>query len=114
MNSYPRRWIYVAVLGTAYVLGTCVPHPVELAGDLRSPRAWVAHAGADSAATTLASALLWLIALWVALGLAAVAVSLLPGRLGRLGHAVAERVTPAAVRRVVITAAGTSILLSPV
>jgi nucleoid-associated protein YgaU len=57
---------------------------------------------------------LWLIALWVACGLAAVALSLLPGRLGRLGHAVADRVTPAALRRVVITAAGTSILLSPV
>ena len=101
------------VLGTAYVLKACLPHPAQLAGDLRSPRAWVAEVGPDVAAGTLASALLWLVALWVACGLAAIAVSQLPGRLGRWGQAVAARVTPAALRRVVVTAAGTSILLSP-
>jgi nucleoid-associated protein YgaU len=114
MSSNPRHRMYVTVLGTAYVLSSCVPHPVQLMGELRSPRAWVTDVGADAAAATLATALLWLVALWVACGLAAVAVSLLPGRLGRMGHAVADRVTPAALRRVVITAAGTSILLSPI
>jgi nucleoid-associated protein YgaU len=114
MNSGSRYRVCLTVLGTAYVLRTCVPHPVALANRLRSPRAWVAEAGPDAAAGVLAGALLWLVALWVACALAAAAVSLLPGRLGRLGHAVAHRMTPAALRRVVITAAGTSILLSPV
>lgn len=111
----PGRYRMAAtVLGTAYVLKACLPHPRELAGELRSPRAWVAEVGPDAAAGTLARTLLWLIALWVACGLAAMAVSLLPGRLGQVGRAVADRVTPAVVRRAVITAAGTSILLSPV
>ncbi|HEX8766731.1 MAG TPA: LysM domain-containing protein, partial [Jatrophihabitans sp.] len=79
-----------------------------------SPRAWVADVGPDVAAAAIAGGLLWLIALWVACGLVATTVSLLPGRLGRLGRAVAHRLTPAALRRIVITAAGTSILLSPV
>jgi resuscitation-promoting factor RpfA len=114
MKNRLRRWSYPTVLSTAYVLRTCVPHPVQLAAELRSPRAWVADVGTDAAAATLASALLWVIALWVACGLAAVAVSLVPGRLGRLGRAVAERVTPAVLRRIVVTAAGTSILLNPV
>ncbi|HEX8306368.1 MAG TPA: LysM domain-containing protein [Jatrophihabitans sp.] len=114
MNSSSRYRVCLTVLGTAYVLRTCVPHPMALASRLRSPRAWVAEVGPDAAAGALAGGLLWLVALWVACALAAAAVSLLPGRLGRLGHAVAHRVTPAALRRVVITAAGTSILLSPV
>jgi len=110
-NAHPRS--FLTVLGTGYVLSTCVPEPMALARQLRSPRAWVAEVGPDAAARVLAGGLLWLIALWVACALAAAAVSRLPGRLGRVGHAVARRVTPAALRRVVITAAGTSILLSP-
>lgn len=109
-----RRWRMTAtVLGTAYVLTACLPHPAQLASELRSPRAWVADVGPDAAVATLASGVLWLIALWVACGLAAIAVSLLPGRLGQLGRAVTDRVTPAALRRLMITAASTSIMLSP-
>jgi nucleoid-associated protein YgaU len=113
MESRYRSRLCATVVSTAYVLTTCVPHPAELARELGSPHVWIADVGTDAAAVTLARALLWLIALWVACGLAAVSVSLLPGRVGRLGRAVAHRVTPAALRRVVITAAGTSILLSP-
>lgn len=106
--------LFATGIGTAYVLTTHVPHPAELGRHLRSPRTWVAAVGPDAAAGATAGALLWLVAAWVAVGLAAGAVSLLPGALGRWGHAVACRVTPAAVRRIVITAAGTSILMSPV
>ncbi|MEO7260559.1 MAG: LysM domain-containing protein [Jatrophihabitantaceae bacterium] len=70
--------------------------------------------GPDAAASTLASSLLWLVALWTAFGLSVTALSLLPGRVGLLAHAVAGRVTPAVLRRVVVAAAGTSILISPV
>ena len=109
-----HRWRMAAtVLGAAYVLTACLPRPTQLASELRSPRAWVADVGPDAAVATLASGLLWLIALWVACGLTAIAVSVLPGRLGRLGRAVTDRVTPAALRRLMITAAGTSIMLSP-
>ena len=113
MTGGYRSRLCLTVLGTAYVLRTCVPHPLALAGQLRAPRSWVSEVGPDAAAGVLAGALLWLVAVWVAGALAAAAVSLLPGRLGRLGRAVADRVTPAALRRVVIAAAGTSILLSP-
>ena len=109
-----RLRLYVTTIATAYVLTTRVPHPVELAGHFGSPRAWIAAVGPDTAAAATAGALLWLLAAWVAFGLAAGAVSLLPGEIGRLGHAVACRVTPVAVRRLVVTAAGTSILMSPV
>ncbi|MBV9823263.1 MAG: LysM peptidoglycan-binding domain-containing protein [Actinobacteria bacterium] len=63
--------------------------------------------------TTLAGALLWLVALWVALGLALTAASLLPGQTGRIARGLAHRLTPAVLRRAMVTAAGASILLSP-
>jgi nucleoid-associated protein YgaU len=108
-----RAQLLGLTIGSGYILTARTPHLSKLIAELRSPRQWVAEAGPDAAAGAVAGALLWLVALWVAAGLAAAAVSLLPGPLGRLGFAVARRLTPIAVRRVLATAAGTSILLSP-
>ncbi|HST46869.1 LysM peptidoglycan-binding domain-containing protein [Jatrophihabitans sp.] len=101
-------------LGSGFVLTAGTPHFGELVQDLSAPRQWLALAGPDAAVATLAGALLWLVALWVAVSLALTAGSLLPGRLGALARAVARRLTPAALRRVVVAAAGASILLTPV
>lgn len=95
------------------ILATCPPRLGDLVAGLASPWRWVEESGSDAAVGTVAGALLWLVALWVALALAVTAASLLPGRLGRLGSAAARRVTPAALRRVVVAATSTSILLSP-
>lgn len=114
MTTRKHGGLCAAALGTAYVLTMFVPRPAELARGLSSPEAWVAKVGPDAAAGALAGALLWLLALWIAFAMAATVLSLLPGQLGKIAHAVAVRVTPAVLRRVVIAAAGTSILTSPV
>lgn len=97
--------------GTVLIAGT--PHVGELAQDLSAPHRWISLVGPDAAMATLVGALLWLVAAWVAVSLALTAGSLLPGRLGTVARAVAHRFTPAALRRVVVTAAGVSILLAP-
>jgi nucleoid-associated protein YgaU len=108
-----KAQLLALTVGTAFVLVTCRPRLGELAGGLRSPRQWVAEVGPDAAVSAVAGALLWLVALWLALGLIVTAASLLPGRLGRLGSAAAHRLTPVALRRLVAAATSTSILLSP-
>lgn len=118
MKGNSMKWRAAARLfgltgGTTFVLVTCRPRPAELADGVRSPWHWVAQAGPDAVVSAVAGALLWLVAVWVALGLIVTAASLLPGRLGRLGSAAAHRLTPAALRRVVAAATSTSILLSP-
>jgi hypothetical protein len=113
MNWQAQGRLFGLAAGSVFVLACCPPRLDELRDGLGSPWRWVAEVGPDAAAGTIAGALLWLVALWVALGLAVTAASLLPGRLGRLGGAIANRLTPAALRRVVAAATSTSILLSP-
>ncbi|MDQ1745245.1 MAG: hypothetical protein QOE23_3584 [Pseudonocardiales bacterium] len=118
MEANEKAWLaqtrlVALVAGTGLVLVSCPPRVAELADGVRSPWRWVAELGPDAAVGTVAGALLWLVALWVALGLAVTAGSRLPGRLGQFGSAAAHRLTPAALRRVVAAATSTSILLSP-
>jgi hypothetical protein len=103
----------VLVGADALVLARFAPDWHLLSRDLSKPRDWVGRVGADSAAITLTSALMWLAACWLSCGLLAAAASTLPGKIGRLGTAVSVRLMPAALRRVVIGAAGVSLLLSP-
>ncbi|MEO6502450.1 MAG: LysM domain-containing protein [Jatrophihabitantaceae bacterium] len=103
----------MTAIGIGWVLLRCADQPARLVTGLRTPYAWVAEVGPDAAAITLASSLLWLVALWTATALTATALALLPGRFGLLAHTVAGRLTPAVLRRVVVAAAGTSILISP-
>jgi nucleoid-associated protein YgaU len=103
-----------ALLGSAAVLVGCSSEPRRLCHGLRAPHAWVAAAGSDAAVEALAGTMLWLVALWTTLALSATALSLLPGRVGRLARSVARRITPAVLRRLVVATAGTSILISPV
>jgi hypothetical protein len=114
MNGYLSRLSTAGLaLADVVVLVRCDPDWQALSSRLSAPRAWVDRAGADAAAITVASALLWCAAIWLAFGLLAAATSVLPGRIGRLGATVSHRVMPAALRRVVIGAAGVSLVLSP-
>lgn len=90
------------------------PEPRRLRQELLHPHAWIAAVGADSAAATLAGTLLWLAALWLCLGTSAAMLSLAPGRFGQVADLLARHALPSALRRVVITAAGASILMAPV
>jgi hypothetical protein len=85
-----------------------------LAGKVAAPHAWVAEAGADGAAITLAGAALWVVALWLGAGLLAAVATGLPGRCGQLARTLARVLLPAAVYRVVAGAAGLGVLLAPV
>jgi len=101
------------MLGSGAVLTAGTPDPGQLVRELSAPHRWISLVGPDAAVATLAGAALWLLALWVAVSLVVTAGSLLPGRLGAFAHAVACRLTPAALRRVVVSAAGVSVLLAP-
>ncbi|MEO7752560.1 MAG: LysM peptidoglycan-binding domain-containing protein [Terracoccus sp.] len=74
--------------------------------DSMSPKALIATSNPDD---VLGAALLWCgIALsgWLATGALLTALSLVPGALGRLGAAAAERVTPVVLRRVLVLGVG--------
>src|SRR4051812_14393219 len=114
MRIRARASLVGMALGSGYILSTGTPHFDELVRQLSAPHRWIALAGPDAAVAALAAALLWLVSLWVAISLVLAAGSLLPGRVGRTARAIAHRLTPAALRRVVSAAAGASILLTPV
>lgn len=102
------------ILGDLSALIALRPDVGALATDLTAPHAWVASAGADIAASTLAGAALWCVAVWLGVGLTAAAATQLPGTLGRLARAVSRAVLPGAVYRVVAGAAGLGVLFAPV
>lgn len=100
-----------ALGGAGYLLVRLAPAPAELARRLQAPHSWVAQVGTDSAVATLAGALLWLCALWVAVGLTAAWIGQLPGLAGELGRAATRCVVPVAIQRLVAVAAGFSLLV---
>lgn len=102
------------IAGTAVALVRFRPSPTTLVTDLSAPHAWLARVGPDAAAAGLAGALLWLVALWLAVGLLATFLSLAPGRLGGAARLVAQRAVPAALRNMLLASVGASLLLSPV
>jgi nucleoid-associated protein YgaU len=97
-----------------YAVCRFVPVPSELLRDFAAPHAWVARVGSDAAIGTAAGALLWLVALWFAIGLGATLIAARTGRRHGLLAAVSRRATPALLRRLVIASTGASIALSPV
>lgn len=97
--------------GAGYLLLRFAPAPVELAQRLRAPGCWVAQVGTNAAVASLAGALLWLCALWVVVGLAAVWIGQLPGLAGQLGRTVTRCAVPVAIQRLVAASAGFSLLL---
>lgn len=95
------------------VLCRLVPPFGQLAHDVQAPHAWVATAGADHAASTAAAALVWLVALWLALGLLASLSAAFLGRENGLLDTCARRITPALMRKLIGASVGASIALAP-
>lgn len=108
-----RLAIMVLVAIDTVVLCRLVPSLGQLTHDVRAPHAWVATAGADGAASTAAAALIWLVALWLALGLLASLSAALLGRENGLLDTCARRITPALMRKLVSASVGASIALAP-
>lgn len=106
--------VSIFALIDGYVLWRFPPSPGDLLRDLAAPHAWVARVGADGAIGTGAGVLLWLVALWLAIGLTATVIA--AGTGGRPGvlTALSRRMTPALLRRLVIASTGASIAFGPV
>jgi nucleoid-associated protein YgaU len=106
--------VRVAALGLvdAVVLAELRPHTAVLR-HLAEPRAWLAQQGADRATVEVASAALWLVAAWLAVGLAALCCARLPGEVGRCARGAATVVLPRAVYRLAAGAAGMGVVLAP-
>jgi nucleoid-associated protein YgaU len=96
------------------VLITNRPHVAQLAAHLAHPRRWLAGAGADVACGQVATAAIWLVAAWLALGLLVTAGSRLPGLPGRCAARASRLVLPRAVRALLAGSAGLGVLLAPV
>jgi len=86
---------------------------LSLIGHLRAPHEWVAAVGLDAAIWQVGAAALWLAAVWLAVGLAAVLASNLPGAAGQLAVVAARTVLPRALYQLAVSAAGVGVLLSP-
>ena len=101
------------LLGTALTLLAVLaiaPRPAD------ARRALVDLGPADPTAALLAALalLVWALALWVALGVAVLGATRLPGLAGRTAGAVARRVVPSAVRRAAEVALGAGLALGAV
>ena len=107
-------WLAGLALVDAAALVLLFPRWAALARDLAAPHSWLARVGVDRAAVTLGIAALWLVALWLAIGLAAVAVTTIPGRVGSGAGRLARQLLPAVVLRAVAGMAGISVLIAPV
>src|SRR5882762_2459102 len=82
------------------------PDWTRLAHDLAAPHRWLDRVGTDQAALTLATAALWCVALWLAIGIGAVMAAALPGRGGAAARRIAARALPAVLLRAVAGVAG--------
>ena len=112
---FVRRTVGTGVLvaADALVLVGCRADAGRVARELRSPQRWIATVGSDVAAGQAAGALLWVLALWLAVGLLTGVAQRLPGRIGRACDAVAHAVLPSALYRVVASTAGLGIVIAP-
>jgi hypothetical protein len=109
-TSWPASLVIVDAIALVLVF----PHWAELARDVAAPHSWLERVGADRAAITLGTAALWLVALWLAIGLAALALTTAPGRVGRGAGQLARQLLPAVVMRAVAGTAGIGVLIAPV
>lgn len=111
-----RRFPFLPVLVAVDAAALIGLRP-DLDGLLRgvaAPHAWVAAEGTDRVVVSVACAALWAVAIWLACGIAAAVASALPGTCGRAARAVAGRLLPTALYRVLAGAAGVGVVLAPV
>ena len=105
-----------AVLGSAVVtvLVLIRPQPIAVARRLTAPAAALRQAGPDVVLAQVSATLLWFLAAWLAVGIAATLLAAVPGAAGRVFDATSRRILPVAVRRIVAGSAGLGVLLAPV
>jgi hypothetical protein len=107
------RWTGLLTVDlTALLAGS--PHWSQLAADLLGPHRWIDRVGTDEAALTLTTAALWCVALWLAVGLAALALATWPGLIGVTARRLAARLLPAVLLRAVAGMAGLGVLVAPI
>jgi hypothetical protein len=109
-----RARLTALALGDLTALTLLRPRFGALAGRMAQPHAWVRVAGVDGALVQVAGAALWVVAAWLGTGLLAGLAGRLPGAAGAAGRALAQRVLPGALYRLVAGGAGLGVLLSPV
>lgn len=107
------RWIGLPAVDVTALLAWW-PQWSRLAANVTAPHRWIDRVGTDQAALTLATAALWCVALWLALGLAALAVATGPGRIGTTARRLAARLLPAVLLRTVAGMAGLGVLVAPI
>lgn len=90
------------------------PNFTALRHDLADAPEWVDRVGGDNAAATLAASALWLVVLWLAVGLCAAVLSHAPGALGTTARRCARIALPRVLYRAAAGAAGLGVLLTPV
>lgn len=101
------------VLTDAAVVSVLQPDWATVIPHLRSPRTWLATEGMDGVSGDLAMSALWLLSLWLALGILLSTLSHLPGAGGRV-CAVAVRLTlPRWARRYLVTLTGVTLVFAP-
>ncbi len=90
------------------------PDPGELGRAAIAPRRWMTVLGPDRAVAMLAGAALWVVAVWVALGLITCVAARLPGALGSVASRLNQVVVPRVATRLIAGSAGLGVLLAPV
>jgi resuscitation-promoting factor RpfA len=105
------RGLRSALLATAslVVAAWAGPRPAAVGAALRDPQRWVDSVGADAAVVAVVGLLCWAALVWLGGALAVVACTALPGVLGRCADMLADRLVPAAVRRVATVLVGVSV-----
>lgn len=110
-----RRSATTLVLGSVAVtvLVLVRPHPSALAHRLTALAA-TRSVDPDVLLAQLSADLLWLVAGWLAAGIATTLLASAPGFTGRVFGAASRRLLPAALRRLVAGSAGLGVLLAPI
>lgn len=99
-------------VGDAAALVAVHPAWHAVLSGVTAPQAWLA-AGADAAVAEACGVLLWLAAVWLAIGLLAGLGARLPGAAGRLCTRCARVVVPRVLLRVVLGSTGLGLLAAP-
>jgi hypothetical protein len=107
------RWTAL-VLADVLALLRLRPDWAQLMRDVTAPHLWLERVGADRAVLSLATAALWCVALWLAVGLGFLAAAALPGRAGAAAQRAAARLLPGLMLRAVAGVVGLGMVVAPI
>ncbi|WP_375499759.1 LysM peptidoglycan-binding domain-containing protein [uncultured Jatrophihabitans sp.] len=112
MNRYSARSLVLAG-SDAVALFALRPRWDFVATGLSRPATWLSTAGVDVALAAVCVLLLWLAAVWIAVGLIAGLGARLPGATGLVCRRLARVVVPRVLVRVVLGSTGLGLLAAP-